>query len=100
MTHTINKQQWLDWINEQEHSGLSIAAFCRDKAINADNFYYHRGQHRKKTLPANSSFVRAQFISEPAVTALNSIRVTLGDVTIYLPLDKPLQTAQLIKALQ
>jgi hypothetical protein len=59
-----------------------------------------RGQHRKKTLPANSSFVRAQFISEPAVTALDSIKVTLGDVTIYLPLDKPLQTAQLIKALQ
>lgn len=100
MTQTINKQQWLDWINKQEHSGLSIAAFCRDKAINADNFYYHRGQHRKKTLPENSSFVRAQFISEPAVTALDSIRVTLGDVTIYLPLDKPLQTARLIKALQ
>lgn len=100
MTHTINKQQWLDWINEQEHSGLSIAAFCRDKAINADNFYYHRGQHRKKMLPENSSFVRAQFISEPAATALDSIRATLGNVTIYLPLDKPLQTAQLIKALQ
>ncbi|MFT6255284.1 MAG: hypothetical protein ACJATV_001544 [Granulosicoccus sp.] len=100
MTQTINKQQWLDWINEQEHRGLSIAAFCRDKAINADSFYYHRGQHRKKMLPENSSFVRAQFISEPAVTELDSIRVTYGDVIIYLPLDKPLQTAQLIKALQ
>ena len=32
--------------------------------------------------------------------AFDSIRVTLGDVTIYLPLDKSLQTAQLIKALQ
>jgi hypothetical protein len=100
MTQTINKQQWLDWINEQEHSGLSIAAFCRDKAISADNFYYHRGQHRKKTLPAHSGFVRAQFIPESTVTPLAPIRVTLGDVTIYLPLDKPLQAAQLIKALQ
>ena len=100
MKSTRSKQQWLDSIDEQEHSGLSIAAFCRDKAIKADSFYYHRGQHRKKILPENSSFVRAQFISEPAVTALDSIRVTFGDVTIYLPLDKPLQAAQLIKALQ
>jgi hypothetical protein len=100
MKSTRSKQQWLDSIDEQEDSGLSIADFCRDKAINADNFYYHRGQHRKKTLPASSGFVRAQCVSEPSVTALATIRVELGDLTIYLPLDKPLQTAQLIKALQ
>jgi len=100
MEPIVSKQQWLDWIGEQEQSGLSIAAFCRNKTINADNFYYHRGQHRKKSLAVNSGFVRAQFVPEQNVTAPESIRVTLGDVTIYLPLDKPLQTAQLIKALQ
>jgi hypothetical protein len=60
MKPTVSKQQWLDWINEQEQSDLSIAAFCRNKTINADNFYYHRGQHRKNSLTASSAFVRAQ----------------------------------------
>ena len=100
MRSTVRKQQWLDWIDEQEQSGLSIAAFCRNKTINADNFYYHRGQHRKQSLPVDSGFVRAHFVSEPTVKTLGSVRVELGDLSIYLPLDKPLQTAQLIKALQ
>jgi hypothetical protein len=47
MKPTVSKQQWLDWIDEQEQSSLFIAAFCRNKKINADNFYYHRGQYRK-----------------------------------------------------
>ena len=100
MTKTINKQPWLDWIDEQEQSGLSVAAFCRHKKINADNFYYHRGQHRKKFLPDNSSFVHAQFTPEPTSTPLTPVRVTLGNLTIYVPLDEPLKSAQLIRALQ
>lgn len=48
MKPNISKQQWLDWISEQEQSDLSVAAFCRSKSINLDNFYYHRGQQRKK----------------------------------------------------
>ena len=67
MKPTVSKQQWLDWIDEQELSSLSIAAFCRNKKINADNFYYHRGQHRKKSLPASSTFVRAQLVNDSAL---------------------------------
>lgn len=67
MKPIINKQQWLDWIDEQEQSDLSIAAFCRNKAINAENFYYHRGQLRKKSLPKNSGFVRAQVVDDSAL---------------------------------
>ena len=100
MAQTHNKQQWLDWISEQEHSGLSVAAFCRNKTISADNFYYHRGQHRKKSLPVDSDFVRARCARESTVISSSSIRVTLGNLTIELPLNEPLQTAQLIKALQ
>jgi len=47
MAQTNSKQQWLDWIDEQEQSDLSV-----------------------------------------------------GDLTIYLPLDKPFQAADVIKALQ
>jgi hypothetical protein len=39
MKATISKQQWLEWIDEQDKSDLSIAVFCRHKKINADNFY-------------------------------------------------------------
>ena len=67
MKSTVSKQQWLDWINEQEQSDLSVASFCRNKTINADNFYYHRGQHRKKSLPASSGFVRAQLVDDSAL---------------------------------
>ena len=100
MTQVHSKQQWLDWINEEEQRGLSVAAFCRHKKINADNFYYHKGQHRKQSLPVDSRFVRAQVITEPAVTPYTSVRVKWGDLTIDLPLDKPLQAAEFIKALQ
>jgi putative transposase len=72
MKPTVSKQQWLDWINEQEQSDLSIAAFCRNKTINADNFYYHRGQHRKNSLNASSAFVRAQLMDDSALIASQS----------------------------
>jgi hypothetical protein len=67
MKATISKQQWLEWIDEQNKSDLSIAAFCRHKKINADNFYYHRAQQRKQSLPATSAFVRAQLVDDSAL---------------------------------
>ena len=33
MAQTKSKQQWLGWINEQDQSGLSVAAFCRHKKL-------------------------------------------------------------------
>ncbi|MFT5103384.1 MAG: hypothetical protein ACI9D5_001965 [Candidatus Endobugula sp.] len=47
MKSILSKQQCLDWTDEQEQSGLSIAYFCRNNTNNADNFYCHRGQYRK-----------------------------------------------------
>jgi hypothetical protein len=74
MKATISKQQWLDWINEQEQGDLSIADFCRKK-INTDNFYYHISQHRKK-LSTNSSFIRAQLVDDSTLIK-NPSTVTL-----------------------
>jgi hypothetical protein len=67
MKSIVSKHQWLNWIDEQEKSGLSIAAFCRNNKINADNFYYHRAQQRKQSLPATSAFVRAQLVDDSAL---------------------------------
>ncbi|WP_019529477.1 IS66 family insertion sequence element accessory protein TnpA [Dasania marina] len=53
-----DKQQWIVLINEQQQSGLSITAFCRDKAINRKYFYYYRSQYLKRTNP--SAFIQAK----------------------------------------
>jgi len=54
----LSKQAMQALIIEQQQSDLSIAAFCREKDINADHFYYHRGQYLKNSNP--SAFVRAE----------------------------------------
>ena len=53
-----DKQKWLALISEQQQGDLSIAAFCREKNIKVQYFYYHRSQHLKTTKP--SAFVQAK----------------------------------------
>ena len=53
-----DKQEWLALISEQQQGDLSIAAFCREKSIKVQYFYYHRSQHLKNTKP--SEFVQAK----------------------------------------
>jgi len=65
-----NKQLWQALINEQQQSKLSIAAFCRDRNIKAENLYYHRSQHLKKIRP--SSFVQARSASTEACGHMRS----------------------------
>ena len=85
MRPTVRKQQWLDWIDEQEQTSLSIAAFCRSKKINADNFYYHRGQHRKKSLPATTAFVRAQLADDTAlITSQPDMTLCVGRSRLHV----------------
>jgi hypothetical protein len=44
----FSTQQWQELFKEQDGSGLSIAAFCRDKNIKVKNFYNNRSNHLKK----------------------------------------------------
>jgi transposase-like protein len=37
-----SREQWHGWLEEQPVSGLSIAAFCRDKGISQNSFYRWR----------------------------------------------------------
>ena len=54
----FSTQQWQEFFKEQEDSGLSIAAFCRDKNIKVKNFYNNRSNHLRKTRP--SAFILAK----------------------------------------
>jgi len=89
--------EWQQLFTEYQHSGLSQTAFCRQKKICSKSLNRYKS---KVTSPqTRERFVQ---VKRPETTAVKSdaIRMELGDVTLYLPLDKPLQTAQLIKALQ
>ena len=86
MPSPVSKQQWLDWIYEQEQSHLSIAAFCRQKDIRADNFYYHRQQLRKTNLPDSTRFIRATSSSKSESGAGSEpIRLTCGRSCLTFP---------------
>lgn len=63
MKARLNKQQWQVLLAEQEQSGLTVAAFCRDKNLNAKNFYNHRSNKLRKNTEGAPTFVRAQLQS-------------------------------------
>ena len=68
-----NKQQWAEFINGQQQSNLSIAAFCREHDISIKRFYYHRSQHMKRCMP--SAFIQAKPPS--AKPAISTTQLTL-----------------------
>ena len=80
------KQQWLDFIDEQKQSDLSITAFCRNKNISADNFYYHRGQLLKKMKIDSSPFIKASVTKDTSSTNQPScLTLNVGRSQLQLP---------------
>lgn len=47
MNTRLSKQQWQTLLDEQEQSGLSVVAFCRDHNLNAKSFYNQRSNMQK-----------------------------------------------------
>ena len=89
--------EWQALLTEYQQSGLSQKAFCQQKNICPKGLNRHKreiGTPQKK-----STFVQVK-PPEATVIPLLPVKIELGDLMIYLPLDKPLQIAQLIKALQ
>lgn len=82
------KQQWLDFIEEQNKSEQSVPVFCRAKNISIDNFYYHRGKQRKKTSVNASPFVRAQFHDNNSIIKNQpNLILSVGKSQLQLPAD-------------
>ena len=53
-----SKQQWLELIDEQQGSGLSIAKFCDQKGINRKYFYARRSDFKSPLMWLNDSVHR------------------------------------------
>jgi hypothetical protein len=98
MKQHITKQQWLDLLNEQAKSGMSVAAFCRDNHINAKNFYNHRSQARK-LVAKSSPFSRAQLTADNQNTAVVTLRHGATQLS-FPPSVSPKWLANLMQALQ
>ncbi len=94
-----SEAEWQQLVTEYQQSGLSQTAFCRQKKICSKGL--NRYQRKVGASQAKAGFAQAKRLSpKGAATTPDTIRLVLGDMSLYLPLDKPLQTAQLIKALQ
>ena len=71
-----SKSDWLALIEEFEHSGVTIAEFCRERAINPKYFSLRRRQLR-------SPFVEVKPAAELA-TPIESVSVKVVSFTVPL----------------
>ena len=66
---TIRDQQWIAMIKEQKSSGLSISAWCRQKGISENCFYYRQHRIRQRVSSALPQFVEIKPPAEPPAEA-------------------------------
>ena len=95
-------QQWLQLIEQQALSGLSITDFCQQYNLSTKSFYYHRAKHHKKKAPqkSQSSFVAAQPAVPAPVSQPPLLQFKHGQSTVLLPsTTDTLWLAALLKAL-
>ena len=89
-----NRQDWQALVTAQAASGLSAAAFCRDKGLNAKYFSLRKTQLSKQTLPA---FIPVQ-LSAPISS--DTIRVDWQESSVVLPISlSPIWVADFVKQL-
>ena len=63
-----SKNRWAKWrrlISEQQRSGKSVAAFCREQQLRASHFYWWKKRLREDT---TARFVEVQVAESPAKT--------------------------------
>ena len=96
MTEQDPKDYWLDVMDHQAESGLTIAAFCEKHEISRHKFYYWR-KRLGKSQKANSGFV--QLI--PNRDSGSGIKVYLNE-SIYIDIQSgfdPPTLKSVVKAL-
>ena len=98
MKQRRSKQQWGALLAEQARSGLSVAAFCRDKGITASHFYARRATARQASTPNTTAFSRAQVVTDSLPAT--AITINRGPNQLRLPSSvSPQWLAELMMAL-
>ena len=80
------RRRWEGILAEQEGSGLSIAAFCRERGLNVHTFHYWKKRLRPKASDAatpNTSFQELELAA--ASPSSHHLEIIVGDVTVRVP---------------
>ena len=92
-------EQWQVIFEEQQQSGMTIEAFCRQKDIPITTFYNSRKKLERRQL----SFIKATVTQTQQVEALSVSDITLmhGQTKLSLPITcEPQWLAEFVNGLQ
>jgi transposase-like protein len=60
------RESWRQMIAEQEKSGRSVRAFCRERGVGEHSFYQWRRRLRQSEAPVTFALVETQRSAQPA----------------------------------
>lgn len=82
---------WLELIAEQEASGLSIAAWCRDAGVNPATMYWWRSELKRRARATMGSggpaFVRVRVAGEATGRRDSGLRLIVGGREVLVEAD-------------
>src|SRR2546421_2155899 len=70
------EQQWRRWVQQWQHSGLSVRAFCARHELAEPSFYAWRRQLQQRQAPAR--FVPVRVVPDEAPARDGSVEVVLA----------------------
>jgi putative transposase len=82
------KQQWLELIQAQQSSDLSIIDFCREQNLPLNNFYARRSdwlKSKRTETNINSSAFSKVTVAETSTSSTTAITLSIGKATLSLP---------------
>lgn len=78
------KQQWLELIQTQQISDLSIVEFCREKDLPLKSFYARRSSLLKPKNVESSPFSKVA-VAETSRSSTTAITLSIGKATLSIP---------------
>jgi putative transposase len=92
-------EQWLQLIEQQELSGLSVSDFCTQHNLSTKSFYNRRSKLRNKK-PPQSPFIAAKPAASEPASLPELLQLKHGQSTVLLPSTTDIQwLAALLRAL-
>lgn len=92
MRKVRSQQQWQQIHDDQQQSGLTIAAYCREHNISTNGFYAHRDKHNKVSAKQPvfvSTTVTKQTLTKEHQALYKPIVLECSSATLKLPATTP-----------
>ena len=92
MRKVRSQQQWQQIHDDQQQSGLTIAAYCREHNISTSGFYAHRDNKVSAKQPVFvSTTVTKQTLTKEHQALYKPIVLEYSSLTLKLPANTPAQ---------